>query len=166
MFINRTKNSSVNVRGGSRSDATDYYVDGMKVRGGLGVPQGGIEQITVITAGVPAQYGDATGGIISVTTKGPSQRFFGGVEYITSQIFDKYDYNLIGLTFSGPIYKKIEDDGSKGRSILGYFIAAEAKDIGDTDPSAIGMWKLKDDVKKASLKKTLFVLHPSQNLEH
>ena len=43
----------------------------MKVRGGLGVPQGGIEQI-VITGGVPAQYGDATGGIISVTTKGPS----------------------------------------------------------------------------------------------
>ena len=32
------ENSSVNVRG-SRS-ATDYYVDGMKVRGGLGVPQG------------------------------------------------------------------------------------------------------------------------------
>ena len=77
------ENSSVNVRG-SRSDATDYYVDGMKVRGGLGVPQGGIEQITVITGGVPAQYGDATGGIISVTTKGPSQNFFGGVEYVTS----------------------------------------------------------------------------------
>ncbi len=150
------ENSSVNVRG-SRSDATDYYVDGMKVRGGLGVPQGGIEQITVITGGVPAQYGDATGGIISVTTKGPSQRFFGGVEYVTSQIFDKYDYNLIGLSFSGPIYKKIEEDGSKGRSILGYFIAAEAKDIGDTDPSAIGMWKLKDDVK-ASLKENPFRL--------
>ena len=63
----------------------------MKVRGGLGVPQGGIEQITVITGGVPAQYGDATGGIISVTTKGPSQNFFGGVEYVTSQLFDKYD---------------------------------------------------------------------------
>ena len=137
------ENSSINVRG-SRSDATDYYVDGMKVRGGLGVPQGGIEQITVITGGVPAQYGDATGGIISVTTKGPSQNFFGGVEYVTSQLFDKYDYNLIGLTFSGPIYKKIEKDGSKGRSVLGYFISAEARDIGDADPSAIGMWKLKD----------------------
>ena len=72
-------------------------------------------------------------------------------------ILDKYDYNLIGLSFSGPIYKKIEEDGSKGRSILGYFIAAEAKDIGDTDPSAIGMWKLKDDVK-ASLKENPFRL--------
>ena len=150
------ENSSVNVRG-SRSDATDYYVDGMKVRGGLGVPQGGIEQITVITGGVPAQYGDATGGIISVTTKGPSQKFFGGLEYVTSQLFDKYNYNLVGLSFSGPIYKKIEDDGSKGRSILGYFIAAEARDIGDTDPSAIGMWKLKDS-KKEFLKENPFRL--------
>ena len=69
------ENSSVNVRG-SRSDATDYYVDGMKVRGGLGAPRG-IEQITVITGGVPAQYGDATGGNISATTKGPSKVFRG-----------------------------------------------------------------------------------------
>ena len=144
------ENSSVNVRG-SRSDATDYYVDGMKVRGGLGVPQSGIEQITVITGGVPARYGDATGGIISVTTKGPSQKLFGGVEYVTSKIFDKYDYNLVGLSVSGPIWKKIEDDGSKGRSIIGYFISAEAEDISDTDPSAIGMWKLKDDVKEQLL---------------
>ena len=144
------ENSSVNVRG-SRSDATDYYVDGMKVRGGLGVPQSGIEQITVITGGVPARYGDATGGIISVTTKGPSQKLFGGVEYVTSKIFDKYDYNLVGLSVSGPIWKKIEDDGSKGRSIIGYFISAEAEDISDTDPSAIGMWKLKDDVKNQLL---------------
>ena len=138
------ENSAINVRG-SRADATDYYVDGMKVRGSLGVPQGGIEQITVITGGVPAQYGDATGGIISVTTKGPSQKFFGGVEYVTSKLFDKYDYNLVGLALSGPIWKKIEDDGSKGRSILGYFISAEATDVADRDPSAIGMWKLKDD---------------------
>ncbi|HNP48719.1 MAG TPA: carboxypeptidase regulatory-like domain-containing protein, partial [Bacteroidia bacterium] len=62
----------LNIRG-SRSDATSYYVDGIKVRGGVGLPQKGTEQITVITGGVPAQYGDATGGIISITTRGPSK---------------------------------------------------------------------------------------------
>ena len=29
----------------------------------MGVPTSGIEQITVITGGVPAKYGDATGGL-------------------------------------------------------------------------------------------------------
>ena len=78
---------AVNMRG-SRSDATEYYIDGIKVRGALGVPASGIEQITVVTGGVPAKYGDATGGIISVTTKGPSSRTNGGLEYETSSLFD------------------------------------------------------------------------------
>lgn len=139
------ENSSINVKG-SRSDATDYYVDGMKVRGDLGLPQSGIEQIMVITGGVPAEFGDATGGIISVTTKGPSSQFTAGAEYVTSALFDKYNYNLAAINMSGPIYKKINEDGSKGRSVLGYFLAGEARLIGDGDPSAIGMYKIKDDV--------------------
>ena len=69
--------SSVNVRG-SRSEATDYYVDGVKVRGSLALPQSAIEQITVMSSGLSAMYGDATGGIISVTSKGPSNQLFGG----------------------------------------------------------------------------------------
>src|SRR6185295_11076280 len=53
---------------GSRSDATAYYVDGVKVIGSANVSQRSAEQITVITGGVPAQYGDATGGVVSITT--------------------------------------------------------------------------------------------------
>ena len=83
---------AVNMRG-SRSDATEYYVDGIKIRtGDVGIPTSGIEQVTVITGGLPAKYGDATGGIISVTTKGPSSRLFGGLEYETSSLFDDYHY--------------------------------------------------------------------------
>ena len=55
---------------------------------------------------MPAQYGDATGGIISVTTKGPSSRFGGGLEIESSSLFDKYNYNLVGFGLSGPILKK------------------------------------------------------------
>jgi outer membrane receptor protein involved in Fe transport len=140
------ENSGMNVRG-SRDGSMVYYVDGMKVRGGLGVPQSGIEQITVITGGVPAQYGDVTAGVTNIVTKGPSQQFYGGLEYVTSQLFDKSDYNLIGFGVSGPILKRINDDGSKGQSILGYFISGEATSVGDRDPSAIGVWKLKDEVR-------------------
>ena len=50
----------VNVRG-ARSDATFYYIDGVKVRASNKLPQASIEQMTVITGGLPASYGDATG---------------------------------------------------------------------------------------------------------
>ena len=69
---------ALNVRG-SRSDATFYYIDGVKVRASNKLPQSSIEQMTVITGGLPASYGDATGGIISITTRGPSNEFFGGI---------------------------------------------------------------------------------------
>ena len=134
----------VNIRG-SREDATEYYIDGIKVRGSMGVPTSGIEQITVITGGLPAQYGDATGGIISITTKGPSNKLSGGVEIESSSLFDKYNYNLLGFALSGPILKKRETDGTKGSSIIGYFLAGEFRSVDDTDPSAIGRWKVKKD---------------------
>lgn len=155
----KDEGDAVNVRG-SRSDATEYYVDGIKVRGNMGVPTTGIEQITVITGGVPAQYGDATGGIISVTTKGPSNKMFGGVEVESSSLFDKYNYNLLGFALSGPILKKRNTDGTKGSSILGYFLAGEYRNVDDTDPSAIGVWKVKDDVL-ADLKANPFVIAPN-----
>ncbi len=141
----KDEGESLNVRG-SRSDATDYYIDGIKVRGTLGVPQSAIEQITVMTGGLPAQYGDATAGIISITTKGPSNKFYGGAEVESSSLFDKYNKNLFGLNMSGPIWKKRNEDGTKGNSVIGYFLSAEFRMIDDSDPSAIGNWKIKDDV--------------------
>jgi len=152
--------SGLNVRG-SRSEATDYYVDGIKVRGSLALPQSAIEQITVMSSGLSAMYGDATGGIISVTSKGPSNQLFGGAEIVSSHLFDDYNYGLLGFSLSGPIYKQIKEDGSKGRAILGYFIAGEGRNIDDNSPSAIGIWKIKDD-KLNELKENLFVAVPNQ----
>jgi len=150
---------AVNVRG-SRSDATEYYVDGIKVRGSMGVPTSGIDQITVITGGVPAQYGDATGGIISITTKGPSNKMFGGLEFESSSLFDSYNYNLLGFALSGPILKERNADGSKGSSVIGYFLAGEFRSVDDADPSAIGRWKVKDDVL-ADLQANPFQIAPN-----
>jgi hypothetical protein len=155
----KDEGEGVNVRG-SRSDATEYYIDGIKVRGALGVPTSGIEQITVITGGVPAKYGDATGGIISVTTKGPSSKMFGGLEYETSSLFDDYNYNLLGFALSGPILKKRNTDGTKGNSVIGYFLSGELRSVDDTDPSAVGMWKVKDDVLE-DLRSNPFILAPN-----
>jgi outer membrane receptor protein involved in Fe transport len=134
----------INVRG-SREDATFYFIDGVKVRGSINIPQQGIEQIQVITGGVPAMYGDLTGGVISITTRGPSTKHVGGVEYATSELFDKYGYNLLGLNATGPILSKKMADGSR-RAVLGYFLASEFLSQRDPDPSAIGNFRVKKDV--------------------
>ena len=65
---------------GSRSSATYYYIDGIKVRGSTSLPKSAIEQVSVLTGGLPANYGDATGGIISITTRGPSKVYFDSFE--------------------------------------------------------------------------------------
>lgn len=54
---------------GSRGDATLYIVDGVKVIGEPFLPQTGIQEIVVITGGIPAEFGDTTSGVVYVTTK-------------------------------------------------------------------------------------------------
>ena len=131
---------------GSRGDATVYYVDGIKVRSTQSIPKSAIEQVTVITGGLPAQYGDVTGGVISTTSKGPSSEFFGGVELETSQFLDPFGHNLAALTLSGPIIKKKTKDGRSERSIVGFLVSVEGTLEADISHSTTGVWRAKDDV--------------------
>lgn len=135
---------AINVRG-SRDDNTTYFVDGIKIRGASGLPNAAVEQITVVTGGVPAQYGDATGGIINITTRGPSQQFYGGAEFVTSELFDKYGYNLAALNVSGPILFKKNGDGSKS-ALLGFFASGEFQSQKVPDPPAGGFTQIRPDV--------------------
>jgi len=136
---------SINVRG-ARSDATQFFVDGVRVRGQLALPQRSIAQLSVITGGTPAEYGDVTGGVIAVTTAGASSTLNGGVELVTSRLFDQFQYDLVGLNLSGPIYSKYDKENEIKKTILGYFVAGEAELQRDPSPSALGIYKLKDDV--------------------
>lgn len=133
--------SGINVRG-SRGDATFYFVDGIKVRGSTNIPQQGIEQIQIITGGLPAMYGDATGGVISITTRGPSQQINGGLEYVRS--VDGYGYNLLGFNLTGPIATRTTSDGKK-KPFIGFFISSEFLKEADSDPSAVGITRLNKD---------------------
>ena len=78
-------------------------IDGIKVRGSSNLPKGALEEVQVITGGLPANYGDVTGGIISITTRGPSANYFGSIEAVSSGIYingedpDGYDGKVIGL---------------------------------------------------------------------
>lgn len=54
---------------GSRAGTTAYFIDGQRVIGSFGVPSQSIQGMTVYTGGIPAMYGDVTGGIIEINTK-------------------------------------------------------------------------------------------------
>lgn len=148
-----SEDGSVGSIRGSRSEDVVYYVDGVKVRGSNSVPKSAIEQVSVITGGVPAQYGDATGGIISLTTKGPASEFWGGAEVLCS--VEGYGYNLAGLTLSGPIWSKTEEGSSRKRTIMGFMVSAEGAYILDGSPSAVGEWRAKDEVVEEMTKNPL-----------
>lgn len=66
--VSQDDNGDLHVRGG-RGDATAYIVDGVRSENITGVSTLSIENLSVITGGIPAQYGDNTSGVIVVTTK-------------------------------------------------------------------------------------------------
>jgi len=129
---------------GSRSNATDYYIDGIRVRGNL-LPESEIEQMQVITGGIGAKYGDVTGGIISITTKGPSAKFSGGVDMETSQYLDAFGHSLVGASLSGPLLKRKNEDGSS-RSIIGFRMSGRYTYREDNSPTATGVYVAKPEL--------------------
>lgn len=136
--ISSTDGGAISIRG-SRSDATVYYVDGVRVSGLI--PQSEIDQMQVITGGVEAKYGDLVGGAISLTSKGPSSKFSGGLELETSEYLDGYGYNLVTANLSGPILKDKD-----GVSILGYRFATQFRNIDDNFPIAGGVYRASESL--------------------
>ncbi|MDF2438250.1 MAG: hypothetical protein K0Q95_2626 [Bacteroidota bacterium] len=139
----------LNVRG-ARSSGTAYYVDGQKVIGSSGVPQSSVEQITTIVGGTPAEYGDATGGIIAITTRGPASKYTGGVEVISSGFgekkgLDAYGYNFLGFSVNGPILTRKDSASGSKKSVLGFALSGEGVSEIDPDPSAVGFYKIKQE---------------------
>lgn len=134
---------------GARSNTTVYFIDGVKVRGSVNLPQAAIASTTVITGGLPAQYGDATGGVISTTTRGPSPEYFGSVEYLTSFPFDDYNYHLVGLTGGGPLWTRetVNANGKRSKqTIAGFLLAGEFQIQDDSRPLALDVYKASDAV--------------------
>lgn len=148
-------NGDVNIRG-ARSDNTYYYIDGVKVVGSTNLPKQSIQEVSVITGGVPANYGDVTGGVINITTKGATSAFFGGIEFVSSGFksgengagLDRFGYNLVEGSLSGPIAFLKDSLGNKERSILGFSISGNYISELDNRPT-IGLQKINDDVRQS-----------------
>ena len=124
---------------GSREGAV-YYIDGVKVIGSSSVPQGAIDQVDVILGGTPAMYGDAMGGIINMTTKGPSRTWGGGLEAEYS--VDGYGHGRLGGSLQGPLIKSKKNDQE---ALLGFFLAFDINRNKYGSTSAVGFWRANDD---------------------
>ena len=127
---------------GSREGAV-YYIDGVKVIGSGSVPQGAIDQVDVILGGTPAMYGDAMGGIINMTTKGPSRTWGGGLEAEYS--IDGYGHARLGGSLQGPLIKSKKDEQE---SLLGFFLAFDINRNQYGSTSAVGYYRATDDWMK------------------
>jgi len=66
--IQRTTDGDLIIRGSRPGDVV-YFVDGVKTESLGTVPGSSIGGVTVYTGGIPAKYGDTTGGVIILETK-------------------------------------------------------------------------------------------------
>jgi len=132
--ITSTDGGDISIRG-SRSNETIYFIDGVRVTGNL-IPQSEIEQLQVVVGGIEARYGDVTGGVISLTSKGPSDAISGGFEMETSEYLDGFGYNLLSGNIAGPILKN-----KKKQTILGYRFSGQYRNVRDDRPSALGVYR-------------------------
>ena len=115
------------IRGG-REQEVSYYVDGVKVIGHSAVPTQAIQEQEMLIGSIPAKYGDAMSGIISITTRSGAPELFGSLELITSEVLDAYGYNDVQATLGGPIA------GEK----LNFFLSGRYNTRSDASPRAVG----------------------------
>lgn len=142
--VNQTNGGGISFLG-SRTDGTAYFVDGVRVVGSSNVPQSAQGQIDVIQSGIPAQYGDFTGGAISITTKGPSRYINRSFELISSSPFDPYHYNQAEFSAVGPLWVKNKGGGDKEYVALGYQLATNFNFAADGSPAFGGTYAVNDD---------------------
>lgn len=131
----------VNIKG-ARANGTDYYIDGIRVSGGV-PPVQDLEQLQVITSGLGAEIGDATGGIVSGTTKGPAGEYHGGLDVENSKGLDAFGYLLATANVSGPIIRKKLTDG-KSRTVLGFRLSAQYQTRDEDDPPILPVYRVKE----------------------
>ena len=142
---------------GARPSSTWVYIDGIKVRGSSALPKSAIEEVQVVTGGIPANIGDATGGVINISLRNSSSKWFGGGEVITSGLpteegaigFDDFGYNVFEGSISGPIAFAKDEEGNKLRPSLGLFLSGNYTYQKDPRPTFDGNYRMTDEARAA-----------------
>jgi outer membrane receptor protein involved in Fe transport len=150
----QSRNGAAISLGGARTNGTLYIIDGVQVNGvsGTNLPPKSVEQMTVSSSAISAKYGDATGGVINITTKGSTPTTQGGIQFEHS--VDGYNHNLASFNLSGPLLKKKDSKGER-RPILGYSLSGQYLYDEDNNPTYYDNTVLKSDVLESIRQKPL-----------
>ncbi len=108
------KGQNINIRGG-RNGETQIIIDGIVTNNPLdrgstaNVSSGALQELSVLTGGFSAEYGNVLSGVINVNTKSAQSNYTGSVEIISDVIAGDYiktksqGYNIYSATLGGPV---------------------------------------------------------------
>lgn len=153
------RGGAINIRGG-RSNESIVIIDGVETTNPLDgssrafVPNNLLQEISVLTGGFGAEYGNVLSGVINVSTKSGTDKYTGSVELITDEFTGRFidtksqGYNLYNISFGGPLIpsknlaKVFNFFGSVERTFLRNSLASW---IADKVPTIVPNGEIKDD---------------------
>ncbi len=104
--------TGVNIIRGGRTDEVAYYIDGMQVTSPIfgsyysNLNTSAIQEMSLITGGFNAEYGQALSGVINVVTKEGGPKYEGSFTYRTDAIMPtslNYGQHFLDISQGGPI---------------------------------------------------------------
>jgi outer membrane receptor protein involved in Fe transport len=141
--------SELNVRGGRPSEVA-YYVDGFSTQDPLSgnstanISNNAIQEVTVMSGGFPAEYGNVASGIVNTITNSGSQAYHGTLELVSDNVgswmgdkigYRSYDNNYYSGDVGGPI---------PGTDKATFFFSGERRWLTDRSPSSVTSTSLPD----------------------
>jgi len=127
----------LHIRGG-RDNEVVYVVDGViandpvYMQRGVNIETNAIAEMSVISGGFNAEYGEAMSGIVNIITKEGTPHYGGSVEYTTDLPLDgtRYDYgtNKVEMSLGGPVPLM---------NNMNFFVSSALDDREDRDPGII-----------------------------
>ncbi|HMT11616.1 MAG TPA: carboxypeptidase regulatory-like domain-containing protein, partial [Ignavibacteria bacterium] len=108
------KGQNINIRGG-RNGETQIIIDGVVTNNPLdrtstaSVSNGALQELSVLTGGFSAEYGNVLSGVINVTTRSAQSNYSGSVELVSDVVAGDYintksqGYNVYSVSLGGPV---------------------------------------------------------------
>ncbi len=142
-----TRGGQLNSDGG-RGTGNVFIIDGVQVQGSTGIDmaQNSVDQIEVISSGIPAKYGDVSGAVVNITSRGVAPKFSGSVK--AQHSLDGYNNNMVAFSIAGPLLKKkyIDSNTHKREPYLGFALSGDYSYDQNRYPSYFKTFQAKGDV--------------------
>jgi len=134
------RGGALNIRGG-RTDQTAYVIDGVWSNDPLtgnsvgSVSKSAIQELTLMTGGYNAEFGNAMSGVVNVITKSGDEKYSFNLEVLTDEFlgdggsaFHNFGNTLYGLSFGGPVLPK-------NKGLIRFYESVEYNFARDRNPS-------------------------------